>query len=98
MKQPGCASTSTSCGDKEFTMPVKQLGPRKPTGKAMDLRDRLIAEWRNPDSRAAQPIILEERTGHDQPIHVYVVWDDWVAIGNIERSEVIMDAFEQRYG
>jgi hypothetical protein len=79
-------------------MPVRQLRPRKPTPSARALKDRLLAEWRNADSTAAQPVILEERGGSNQPIHIYVVWDDWASLSDVERSEVIVEAFEDRYG
>ena len=51
-----------------------------------------------PAPGAQQPIIVEESTGQGQPVHVYVVWDDWAPLGSIERSEVIMDAYEQVQG
>ena len=79
-------------------MPVKRLIPRQPPASAQTLRDRLIAEWRNPASTAAQPVILEEAGGANQPSHVYVIWDDWRDLGQIERSEIIMDAFESVHG
>ena len=52
----------------------------------------------NPDPAAAQPVIIEESAGTSQPVHVYVIWDDWPPLGSIERSEVIMDAYEQVHG
>lgn len=79
-------------------MPVRQMGPRRPNPSARNLTNRLIAEWRAQQSTADQPIILEERGGPDQPVHIYVVWDDWEALSGVERSEVIMEAFEERYG
>src|SRR5580692_8772488 len=81
-----------------MTMPVRQMGPRRPNPSARSLTDRLVAEWRAAQSSAAQPIILEQRGGPNQPVHIYVVWDDWEALSGVERSEVIMEAFEERYG
>jgi hypothetical protein len=83
-------------GDDE--MPVRQLAPKKPPAKASQLVSRLVSEWAHPDSSAAQPIILEEREGVNRPVHVYVVWDDWADLTAVERSEVVMEAFIQRYG
>jgi len=79
-------------------MPVRQLDRRQPSPAARELVQRLAAEWRTPNSAAAQPVILEERSGPDRPMHVYVVWDEWADLSGVERSEVVMDAFEQRYG
>ena len=76
-------------------MPVKKLvrsGP-SPTGQALLIR--LVDEWQRP---AQQPIIIEEGGGQGQPVQLYVVWDDWAPLRSIERSEVIMDAYEQVRG
>src|SRR3954470_2320518 len=79
-------------------MPVTRRarpGP-SPTGQA--LLDKLVAEWRQPTSGADQPIIIEETASQNLPVHLYVIWDDWAPLGSIERSEVIMDAYEQLHG
>jgi len=62
------------------------------------LLTRLVDEWQHPAPGAQQPIIIEESGGPGQPVHLYVVWDDWAPLGSIERSEVIMDAYEQVQG
>lgn len=79
-------------------MPVKKLTRSGPSPAAQTLLNRLVDEWRQPDPNALQPIILEEAGGQGQPTHLYVVWDDWAPLGSIERSEVIMDAYEQVRG
>lgn len=79
-------------------MPVKQLERRQPSPSARVLIQRLAAEWKDANSTASQPIILEERNGAQRPVHVYVVWDEWSDLGGVERSEIVMEAFEQRYG
>ena len=79
-------------------MPVRKL-VRAPRGPGADaLKARLVAEWRDPASAAPQPVILEEGGGPNQPVHVYVIWDDWAGVSQVERSEVIMDAFEEQFG
>ena len=70
-------------------------GP-SPAGQA--LLNRLVAEWQQPAPGAQQPIIIEESAGQNVPVHLYVIWDDWAPLGSIERSEVIMDAYEQLHG
>ena len=79
-------------------MPVKKLVPSGPSPAAQALLNRLVDEWRQPDPNAKQPIIIEQSGGQGQPTHLYVVWDDWAPLGSIERSEVIMDAYEQLRG
>jgi hypothetical protein len=79
-------------------MPVKKLIRPAPSSAANALRDRLVQEWRHPNPAAQQPIILEETGGSGQPMHLYVIWDDWPPLGSIERSEVIMDAYEEVQG
>ena len=66
-----------------------------PSPAGQSLLNRLIAEWRQPDPGAQQPIIIEESSGQNLPVHLYVIWDDWATLGSIERSEVIMEAYEQ---
>src|SRR5579884_2324228 len=79
-------------------MPVRQIGPRQPTPAAQELLRRLVGEWEHPDPTATQPVIVEERDGPGQPVHVYVIWDDWADLPAAERSEIVLDAFSQRYG
>ena len=79
-------------------MPVRKLIKNAPSPVAQDLKRRLEDEWRNTASTAAQPVILEERAGTGQPLHLYVIWDEWANLPQVERSEVIMDAFEDLFG
>jgi hypothetical protein len=79
-------------------MPVKQFTRRPPPPDAATLRDRLAREWQQPDPSAQQPIILEESCRPNLPEHVYVVWDDWKNMRAEDRAEIIMDAYEERYG
>jgi|SRR5437667_774557 len=79
-------------------MPVKPLQPRQPTPNQLALRQRLAQEWRTPTNDAGQPIILEERDSQGHLTHVYVVWDDWGRMPGTDRSEIILDACEDRYG
>ena len=79
-------------------MPVKPLQPRQPTPDQVALRERLSQEWRAPTKDAEQPVILEERDAQGRLGRVYVVWDDWGGISGVDRSEIILDACEERYG
>ena len=58
----------------------------------------LVEEWRHPRREASEPIIIEDRQARQGPVHVYVIWQDWVGLDQIERSEIIMSACEQVRG
>lgn len=79
-------------------MPVKKLIRVPASAEAATLRSRLVDDWRNAASNAAQPVILEEGGGANQPLHLYVIWDDWSELSMVERSEIIMDAYEEIHG
>ncbi len=65
-----------------------------------DLLNRLLAEWRSPQvSEDAEPVIIEERPGnYDRVNHLYVVWSDWEDLSPLERSKLILQAYEQYRG
>ncbi|MDQ2730731.1 MAG: hypothetical protein M3Y56_03650, partial [Armatimonadota bacterium] len=44
-----------------------------------------------------EPIIVEE-SGPNSPVHLYVIWSDWAELNQQERSEIIMEAFEDVNG
>ena len=43
---------------------------------------------------SGQPLIVIEGN-RGEPQHVYVIWDAWNGLNQVERSEVIMDVIEQ---
>lgn len=75
-------------------MPVKPFGTSRPVDWAQ-LVDRLAEEWKEPDTAAQEPVILEERNSQKELVHVYVVWSDWSHLDRTERGEIIMDAAEK---
>jgi len=75
-------------------MPVKQYQPTRPPDQDK-LVDRLADEWRTPNPKATEPVILEERISHGDIIHIYVVWSDWEHLTREQRGEIIMDAAER---
>jgi hypothetical protein len=79
-------------------MPVRHFPIGVPTSDEQTIRDRLVHEWRTPESAVAQPLILEERVGKNLREHIYVIWDDWAHMDQVRRSEIIMDACEEVYG
>jgi hypothetical protein len=76
-------------------MPVKPLHPRKSSAAGQELKRLLVQEWRE-NNATGQPVILIEDTG--RATHVFVVWDQWSALTREERSEVIMEAYEEVVG
>ncbi|MBC7805941.1 MAG: hypothetical protein H7145_07300 [Akkermansiaceae bacterium] len=84
-------------------MPVGYI-VRDNRDKITGLQERLTAEW-SPIGTAPTlsdgnaPILIEDlqpiRFGTArQPLHLYVIWNEWVDLPQQERSEVIMDAYE----
>jgi hypothetical protein len=79
-------------------MPVKQITRKSSFQEQQELLDKLVAEWHSSNSAAEQPLILEERDTPDKYIHVYVIWDEWAHLDQLQRGELVMEAFERRYG
>jgi len=69
------------------------------TDRQAYLRERLEAEWNDPDPQGAEPIIIEESTRQGPtPIHLYVVWQEWDDLSPLERSRIILKAYEHHLG
>ena len=79
-------------------MPVRRRKlTAAPTG-ADGLREELLKEWRNPDGSVPEPIIIEEAQGAQSAVHLFVIWSRWAGLSDLERSEIIMGAFEELRG
>jgi hypothetical protein len=76
-------------------MPVRTITPER-SSDYTKLVDDLDAEWGNPQSTNAEPVILIEPDRDGKPVHVYVVWNKWSHVDRVQRSEIIMDAAERR--
>lgn len=63
------------------------------------LLELLYQEWRAQRAGEGEPLIIEEspRDG-DRPNHLYVVWSEWGDLTPIERSRLIMQAYEKYRG
>lgn len=82
----------------ELIMPLRQRQHPSPSPEARELLRRLLEEWRNPQEDRSEPVIIEEGGTGNLPTHLYVVWGDWGNLDQRERSEIIMDAYEQVRG
>ncbi len=63
-----------------------------------DLLRRLTKEWRDPQEGIKEPIIIEESERQQAPTHLYVIWNEWSSLSQNDRSEIILDAYEQAKG
>jgi hypothetical protein len=83
----------------EIAMPLRHRLVATQHPRTQELRLRLVDEWRNPrEDDPKAPIIIEEDGRGVQPTHLYVIWDDWADLTLQERSEIIMDAYEEVRG
>ena len=73
-------------------MPIKNKLRRSRPPVADNLARMLIDEWRQPKEQG-QPLIILDR-GDPEPLHVYVIWDAWNGLNQIQRSEIIFDVLE----
>jgi len=79
-------------------MPVHKIR-RNLSPQAFELRAALVAEWRSPRAdKSAEPVIYEVDPGADEPLWLYVVWSRWKDVSPTDRSDVILDAFEEIRG
>lgn len=62
------------------------------------LRVQLLAEWSGGQAEEPRPEIVEELNQARRVVRVYVIWDSWRGIDDGKRSEMIMDAFVEKYG
>lgn len=62
-----------------------------------ELRVRLKQEWTHP-SQSTQPVLIEAAGDRlSGSTHLYIIWDDWQPLDQRERSEIIMQAYEETH-
>ena len=71
-------------------MPVRDMTQRQPSPVAGALKTALVQEWQHPTEQPDQPIVLVDRNAPGGARHVFVVWDRWGTMEQLERSETIM--------
>jgi len=76
-------------------MPVKEMS-RKPSPQAEELRELLAREWRKP-AKSGEPVILQRTGDATHSTHLIVVWAKWDSLTQEERSEIIMDAYQETH-
>ena len=73
-------------------MPVVTRTSRRPATN-QDLKNRLVAEWRNQNPTEPRPTIVQETDDQGVVVHVYVVWSAWGDLDQQARSEIITEAY-----
>ena len=59
---------------------------------------RLIDEMRHPQPGTAEPILILESQGQQTPTHLYVIWSEWGQLTQLERSEIVLEAYREAKG
>lgn len=77
-------------------MPVRHRLQRTRPPSAVELTRTLMEEWMHP-RESGQPVIVVEGDERE-PRHIYVIWDAWEGLSQIERSDMIMDVVENLSG
>lgn len=77
-------------------MPVIIRKPRE-SATNPDLKRRLIEEWKEIGTQEPRPTIIHEEDEQGVVVHVYVVWEEWGALSQEERSEIITEAYWEAF-
>lgn len=62
-----------------------------------ELKQRLVAEWQERGSQEPRPKIIHEEDDQGNVVHVFVIWDDWGALDQEMRSEIITEAYWEAF-
>ena len=61
--------------------------------RSRGLTSQLCAALRRVEHSLREPLIVEDRVGQTQSLHVVVIWDKWKSLLPKDRSKVILDAY-----
>ncbi len=74
-------------------MPVGHLIEEDAVDK-VNLKSRLIQEWRSPDPKAGEPVIVVEPNPRKaKAVYLYVFWKEWASLDYEERAAIIMESY-----
>lgn len=79
-------------------MPVHHKLARSLPDAYSGLKSRLVAEWRDQANEDPRPVIIQEENSAGGAVHLFVIWDAWGSMAQRDRSEIIMDAYEEVAG
>jgi hypothetical protein len=78
-------------------MPVRRGLQKVPPSAASALEERLVQELGSPGEQG-QPLVIEEPPEPAPVSRLVVIWDDWTELGQQDRSEIILRAYERVRG
>lgn len=97
MRLPGFMIIRNRFGDRK--MPLAQRIQTQYNSLYEKLINELLSEWRTPQSDHKEPVIIEEAPSRDERAnHLYVIWSAWESLTPIERSKMILQAYEKYRG
>jgi hypothetical protein len=80
-------------------MPVARIINERKKTQPEDLLEILLHEWRAQQEGTGEPLIIEESPLRGElPNHLYVVWSRWGDLTPLERSRLILQAYERYKG
>ena len=66
------------------------------TANLAELRRLLAQEWTIAGG-AAEPVIIEQPSGSEGYMRLYVLWRAWQSVPQQERSRIIMEAYKETH-
>jgi hypothetical protein len=78
-------------------MPIRRKTSLFESIAAETLKQRLTQEFKNPQEKEPEPLIVEEQSPTGG-LRLYVVWKAWEEFGQRERSEIISEAYRAAHG
>lgn len=79
-------------------MPVVRRGPSNRHPEHDALVDELVRHLKDEPNLPEVPRIIEETVPLSPSIRVYVLWDEWKSVRDVERSEIILEAYDKARG
>ena len=80
-------------------MPVARIVNKQRKTQQETLMELLLREWRAQRTGSGEPLIIEESPLRGElPNHLYVVWSEWGDLTPLERSKLILQAYEKFKG
>jgi len=80
-------------------MSAVRFAPKREQTPTHDLIERLAQEFSTPSPGEQEPLFIEQvQHSPAKNVHLYVIWQTWEHLTNLERSEIIMDAYEKSCG
>lgn len=75
---------------------AKRVHPKNPIYEMFG--QRLAEEMRSLQPGMAEPIIILESQIYQTPTHLYVIWSEWGQLTQLERSEIVLEAYRAAKG